>query len=278
MALPSVASAGVLWRVTAHHRKQRVEPGHAYWWENQRREPAGTVVFQHTLAGEIVFRDPAGDHPVPAGHAALFAYGEPTAYGWARGAKEAYVCEWATLRGAGLKEHVHALRLRHGSVLPVDATVVEEFHRALDAADPRLAYDPVVQAGLTHSFVMRLFSSLQQDLLRKQSPLDQAIDDLLSNPMYPWSLKQLAEHHGISREHFARVFSQRFGLPPGNWLNQARLKKVRQLLRETNLPVGDIALQCGFASAHTLARNIREETGLSPRAWRERNARRPVVE
>jgi AraC-like DNA-binding protein len=264
------ADTGALWHVNALDRHQRVEPHQKYWWDNTHREQAGTVVFQYTLAGRIIYRDATGTHDVPAGSAVLFAYAEKSAYGLPPGAREPYECHWLSVRGAGLMEHIRPLRERHGSVIRVHPDVLDAFLRLLDSADPRSATPPTEMAARVHEWVMSLHSSLHQTLLCSQTPVEQAVEDLLRNPSYPWSLKQLTEHYGISREHFSRVFSRRVGLAPGAWLSQARLRKVELLLRETQLSVASIAEQSGFSSTHTLARLVRQKTGLSPRAWRDK--------
>jgi AraC family transcriptional regulator len=43
---------------------------------------------------------------------------------------------------------------------------------------------------------------------------------------------------------------------------------ARQLLRESALPLADIAVQCGFADQSHFTRVFSGRTGLSPGRWR----------
>lgn len=255
-----------LWRLAFWGRERRA-PGEPYWWENRGRGE-GSVVMQVTISGVMLLREGKTVREVPAGYAALFAYEEDSAYGLARDATAAYVCEWINLRGSGLQEHWAALRARFGSVVAVDEDLLTDFRRLCTLTDPRRGGDAIAQAGLVHGFVLGLFVALRREHRAAQAPVERALDDLLANPIAAPPLKRLAEQHGCSREHLARTFAQRMGMPPAAWLARQRLDRAVTLLRETSLSVAAIADQCGFGSTHTLARRLRAATGKGPQALR----------
>jgi AraC-like DNA-binding protein len=257
-----------LWRLIAWGRERRV-PAEGYWWENRGRGD-GPVVLQATIAGSMILREGREVREVPPGHAALFAYEEDSAYGMARGSASAYVCEWVTLDGSGLKEHWVALRARSGSVVAVDDDLRGAMRRLCEQADPRRSGDPIARAAVVQAFVLGLFTTLRRDRQAAQSPVERALDDLLGDPIGAPPLKRLAERHGCSREHLARTFAERMGVPPATWLSRQRLDRAITLLRDTGLPVAAIAAQCGFGSTHTLARQLRAATGKGPLALRRR--------
>jgi AraC-like DNA-binding protein len=86
------------------------------------------------------------------------------------------------------------------------------------------------------------------------------------------SLDTLASMAGLSQHHFARAFRQSVGMPPHGYLLQRRLEHVEQLLRDTQLPLSEIALAVGFSDQSHLARHFRRVTGVSPSLarWQER--------
>lgn len=264
----------VLWQAPSFGR-QRVPSGRPYWWTNRPRRPEGTVVVQVTLEGEAVLEDEAGAHVAPAGAVMLFVYGEPTAYGRPNVHGPAYACQWVHLRGAGLIEHIGALRRRHGPVLQLagaDRLVVEmdELTARVDPASTRHSDDPVVIAEAVHGFVMRLFELSQQSLRQAARPVDWAVEQMMRQATRPWSLKQFADHYGVSREHLSRVFRARTGQTPHAWLAAARLRHALRLLRDADVPLRQVAAQAGYGSAHHLARCIRTATGSAPTALRRR--------
>ena len=75
----------------------------------------------------------------------------------------------------------------------------------------------------------------------------QLVDFIDSQLAEPISLGQLAGLCALSEYHFARMFRVSFGLPPHQYVLARRLSRARELLRGTALPLGEIALACGFA-------------------------------
>lgn len=281
MALPldQAGEARVLWSAGVCDR-QSIPPGRSYWWNNRNREPLGTVVLQATLEGEAVLDDAAGRHACRPGSLMLFVYGEPSAYGRLSPDGPAYTSQWVNLEGAGILEHINLLRQRHGPVLQlanIDGILAEmdELTALAHPSSPRRSDDPVTIAAAVHSLMMRLFDLSQQSLRQASRPVDWAVNQILRQPTRPWSLKEYADHYGVSREHLSRVFRQKTGQSAHSWLARARLEAAVRLLRETDLPVRQVAQQAGFASAHHLARCIRSATGRAPsdvRTSRKRSA------
>ncbi|MND61187.1 HTH-type transcriptional activator RhaS [compost metagenome] len=64
------------------------------------------------------------------------------------------------------------------------------------------------------------------------------------------------------------MFRESFGLPPHQYLLARRLAKARQLLRYGQLPLGEVALLCGFASASHFSNRFRQALGATPGAYR----------
>ena len=84
----------------------------------------------------------------------------------------------------------------------------------------------------------------------------------------PLSLGELAALCNLSEYHFARMFRESFGLPPHQYLLARRLAMARQLLRFGELPLVEVALRCGFASASHFSNRFRQALGATPGAYR----------
>jgi AraC-like DNA-binding protein len=78
------------------------------------------------------------------------------------------------------------------------------------------------------------------------------------------ALEVLAEIAQLSVHHFARAFRQSLGIPPHNYIVQRRVEHAQRLLRNTDLPVSEIAIVAGFTDQSHLARHFRTITGVSP--------------
>ncbi len=105
------------------------------------------------------------------------------------------------------------------------------------------------------------------DLLRR---LLRARDRIDAAPEQDWPIARLAKVSGVSEAHFARSFKAAFGVPPHRYHLTRRLERATALLRETDLPVTEIALATGWSSLGTFGRTFKDVTGESPRTLRER--------
>ena len=86
------------------------------------------------------------------------------------------------------------------------------------------------------------------------------------------SLDVLSSMAGLSSYHFARAFRQSIGTPPHGYLLQRRLERVKQMLRDSKLPLSEIAVATGFSDQSHLTRHFRRLTGMPPSLarWEER--------
>lgn len=79
-----------------------------------------------------------------------------------------------------------------------------------------------------------------------------------------WPISRLAEVSGVSEAYFARSFKRAFGLPPHRYLLTRRIEQATALLRDTDLPITDIAFATGWESLGTFGRIFRDVTGRTP--------------
>ena len=244
-----------------------------YHYDNLPRRPLGQCVFQLVEHGHIELIDPYGvHHEAHSGEAFLFRNGEASTYRLPQGNRLLYRTRWLAFEGAGLAEHWDVITNRD-RVISMTPELLAAITHISNLADPRVRCDPCTMAAAVHGFVILLISNARERERQTLSPVELAIDELMANPAAPWSLKALADRHAISREHLTRVFQQRLGQPPGAWLNQQRVSKALHLLRQTDISIKDVAIQAGFSSTHTLARQIRETTGEGPLQTRQRSRR-----
>jgi AraC family transcriptional regulator len=82
------------------------------------------------------------------------------------------------------------------------------------------------------------------------------------------SLQELADAAQLSRTYFADAFRRAMGVAPHRYLTQRRLERARDLLRNSSLPICEIALQCGFSSQSHLSKTFLNTYGTSPRRYR----------
>jgi AraC-like DNA-binding protein len=87
-------------------------------------------------------------------------------------------------------------------------------------------------------------------------------------PEEDWPVERLAEISCVSKAHFARSFKAAFGTPPHRYLLSRRIERANALLRDTDKPITEIALETGWSSIGTFGRTFREIAGDKPQAKR----------
>ncbi|MCH8475897.1 MAG: helix-turn-helix domain-containing protein [Opitutales bacterium] len=82
-------------------------------------------------------------------------------------------------------------------------------------------------------------------------------------------LEEVAGEVGLSPSHFSRVFHNKTGLRFKEYVNEVRLQKVRELLRDTDERITDLVEATGFRSISQFNRQFRAHYGISPRDYRK---------
>jgi AraC family transcriptional regulator len=112
---------------------------------------------------------------------------------------------------------------------------------------------------------------------RDRGPLPPHLDSLLDfvrrawsppAPTRPLSLRELAAAACISTGYLSRVFRQHYGTGPVAALESLRLARAATLLTRSNLSVGAVAHDCGFANPYHFSRRFRRAYGQPPGHYR----------
>lgn len=98
-----------------------------------------------------------------------------------------------------------------------------------------------------------------------QQKLRQAIAYIQDHLAQEISLNAIADYLGMSRYYFCRLFKQSTGLSFHQYVIQQRVERAKQLLRQGNLSISDIAIACGFAHQSHLNRHFKRLTGVTPK-------------
>ena len=149
---------------------------------------------------------------------------------------------------------------RFHQLIQLDWKEPAERLRATSIGFEMIHHNVLTQAGLRDG--LRLKGGLAPALRKR---LMEYIDSRLAEPI---SLGELAAFAALSEYHFARMFRESFGMPPHQYVLARRLERARWLLRETALPLGEVALACGFSSASHFSNRFRAAMGGSPGAYR----------
>lgn len=107
-------------------------------------------------------------------------------------------------------------------------------------------------------------------LLCNINSMDHLKSIMAHNYMYNLRLMDYASMCNRSLASFKRDFGKCFGTSPGKWLMQKRMALANRLLRNSNLPVSDVAFQCGFEDASHFGRTYKKYYNETPNTFKMR--------
>lgn len=98
------------------------------------------------------------------------------------------------------------------------------------------------------------------------------IDETFALPAF--SVEQLCRDVGISHAHLLRQFKGAYGVTIKKYVIQKRINLACELLLTTDLPVGSVALSCGFSDEMHFMKTFKSEMGISALQYRKTAADR----
>lgn len=85
------------------------------------------------------------------------------------------------------------------------------------------------------------------------------------------TVEDISKHIGISRNECFRCFKQFMGKNPIEYLNNYRLLKSAQMLKETEKSIEEISAECGFTSASFFGKVFKEKYEKTPLQFRKQD-------
>ena len=82
------------------------------------------------------------------------------------------------------------------------------------------------------------------------------------------SMQDVARVMNYSDAYFCKLFKQCFKVNFSAWLNEFRVEKAKEMLRDTRHSVREVSLACGYADANYFARVFKRVTGKTPSEYR----------
>lgn len=138
-------------------------------------------------------------------------------------------------------------------------------------------YDPGNEGGMIVAIYKELVFAL---ILKRLSyePFTPSELDSMRNVLFwcqehftePVTIPMAAKALFISESQLSHIFSSRIHVGFRDYINSLRVQAATIMLTETDKPVSEIAMDCGFASFSTFNRAFRKSTGSTPREIRAR--------
>lgn len=157
-----------------------------------------------------------------------------------------FTCSGGT---AALDMMIHLIARQHGETLAAKVTEQCLLDRVRGAHD-------------------RQRMPLRFGLARPPAKLARSVEIMDAHLEEPLKTDAVARYVGLSRRQLERLFRKNLGRAPTRFYLERRLERARQLLCQTDMPVLEVALACGFVSASHFSKCYRQTYGKSPRGER----------
>lgn len=83
-------------------------------------------------------------------------------------------------------------------------------------------------------------------------------------------LDELAEEFYVSKFHLSREFKDEYDITIGNYLLNLRIGKAKELLRFTQMPIEEIAAECGISDTSYFTKVFRKSEGMTALDYRHK--------
>ncbi|SDK46530.1 helix-turn-helix domain-containing protein [Sediminibacillus albus] len=89
-------------------------------------------------------------------------------------------------------------------------------------------------------------------------------------------LSRLAHQAAYSPYHFSRIFKEKTGLSPYQYVSSLKLQRAKSLLLNTNLTVRDVSMEIDQQSLGTFTTRFTERVGMTPTQFRKSSSQVPT--
>ena len=100
-------------------------------------------------------------------------------------------------------------------------------------------------------------------------PVQEMLDTLERRNGRDFSLTAMAAAYHVSPGCLSAHFRRLVGLSPMQYVMQLRLAQAKRLLRDTDLPIPQVARQCGWEDAGNFTRRFRQQFRCTPLKYRQ---------
>ena len=159
----------------------------------------------------------------------------------------------------------------HPTFVPIRDTFVELMNMCRDDA---LTYQLYTKSSLLRILALlsasRLFVPAEKNYDKRVDELKKIITYIMENYREKIYIRDLAALVNMNEQYFCRFFKKSLGRSPMEYLNEYRIKQAMRLLEETDLPVTEVCLECGYNNLGNFLRAFKKYTQTTPLKYRNR--------
>lgn len=177
---------------------------------------------------------------------------------------------WVTLTGTQLRELLPMLGFTPESpiIKVTEPTELEGILERLFVVTPK---DDLRSKILALSLLYQLFSCLAKAsvLPIKNEVIADAVGYIHRHYNEDLTVELLSKRAFLNMNYYSKLFTANVGLTPQQFVIRTRMEKAKELLRFSELTVGEISATVGFSDSLYFSRAFKKYTGVSPSEFRK---------
>jgi len=228
----------------------------SYFFDNPDRSPKH-VIIQFTQTGACFFEESGKRHRVGPGEAFITEVPSATQYGYPEDQAEPYGLQFLSLYGETARQLARGFRLKYGPVVNLvrRPESVSLFREVFERYRMHGFRDRIEESTLLYQFFGALYREATLEAVRGDC-VATCYQRIQSRYREPANINEIARDVGVSREHLARSFQQRYGESPAKMLRELRIREARMVLESGVVDLEAVARAVGFADVRTLKRYL----------------------
>lgn len=235
--------------------RERWEDTSYYWDNSDRNEPH--VAIQLTESGRCFLEVEGVRQNVLPGYAFIIEVPSQTSYGYPEDADVPYCMSFISVFGSLAIQFARDIRKQFGPIVdlrvcPESLSIHQEIVECCEANEFR---DRFEASARFFQFFAALYRELNQEVVRGDiiAACYQQIQNRFRDPV---NISQIAQKSGVSREHLARSFHQRYGETPSHLLRRLRLDAAKRIIETGVQDMESVARSVGLNDVRTLRRYL----------------------
>lgn len=232
------------------------------------RERKDSYLLFYTFSGTGFARQNKRTVTIGHGQMLLMDCRVPQAYGTSPKSDHWYHL-WAHVEGQGVE--ATAKRLGLPALMPISVSrsrLQPHFDTILERLEGESIMDGELVSLAVHGLLSCMLIARSRNEIPQDSPVVLAQNFVAAHFAEPITVDDIARAAAVSSSYLTRLFRQQMETSPHDYLMRYRITRAKQLLMETDLPIGSIARQVGFTSESNFSYRFARICDMTPRAYR----------
>lgn len=217
----------------------------------------GQYLIHFVISGKGTFKNVLGNYTLEKGMGFIFSPGDKVTY--SSDPDDPWVYIWLGFSGKSVPDFLH--RCEFSTENPIFY-----FDESFDIVN-YFAYAENLEHGREFyilSVLYHFFSIYAKPSSRAVSKVDLAKNYIIKNYANDITVQKVANYIFTERKYFCRIFKEKTGLSPQQYIQNIRLTHSHELLVFKNVSVSDVATSVGYKNVSSFSKAFKRKYGVSP--------------